>query len=428
MKLNVNFDIFEKPPFTLLQLPTYNGNEIEFSLNTTPKNLIGAKDILNLHNKKHKICNEQLLIQIYDIDKQLEPILLEAFLDGSEYIFSTIVPNDSYWRVAFVYTFDLEYENKVRKIEIIDDQGFDNGTIVFLPKGTEYPSFKFLRIKPLTLLTNKIQTLPTDANRYSDSSQNIDEEIEKSRLKYILNYIKNVMKKFNFNTDNYVYPVYTEESALMNSIEDTLIFDNDSGYAIMLDTDGYEYVSGNDYSLAISYDGSRPNVNLREVNVPNTRKIIDEAVRVARLGGGFIEYMWIDPNNIINKYSRRIGYIESYDDFLLIVTSYNPDIGNITDLHLAYVMCDYLQQFIGNFLMYNQKVPSRYQRFYNSIDDGNVTLVDINQDKFIIGPTDTTKLSIAKSIVNEKGGGYIDKNTFCSKIPYYDYIVWYSAN
>ena len=427
--LNVNFNIIERPPIVLLKTPTYSNvdSSIEFSFNTVPKNFIGAKSLLNFCEDKYKVHNKQLLVQIYDVNKKLEPILLEAHLDGSEYIFTTIVPDNSFWRVAFVYTFDLKYKNKVRKVEIIDDMDFQNDTSVFLPKTTKYPDFKFLRIKPLSSLVNKIQTLPIDANRYYDNDQS-DTDTIKSRLKYVHNYVKSVIEKFKFNTNQYIYPPHVEENALMNVIEDTLIFDNDSGYLVMYGKDGNEYISGNDYSLAIAYDGSRPNVNLIELNIPNSKESFYEGVRIAEQGGGYMEYVWIDPNNIINKDSKRIAYLEAYNDYLILGITYNPDLPNIGDLHLAYIMCDFVQQFIGNFLMYNQKVPSRYQRYYDSIDDGHVTLVDLNGDNFIVGPVNMEKLAIAKNLIDQVGGGYIDDNTFCSKIPYYDYIVWYSTN
>jgi len=178
IRLNTDFRLYKKPPMFLTNNPIYvtsedqSGLSLEISFNTVPKQLIDTKkmlkDALKINNIKFcdgfKIYNERLLMELYDGRNQNDPILVEPYLDGAEYAFLTSAPRSGFWRVAFIYTFDVKYKDFIYKVEILDDKDFKNENIIFSSVGIEYPQFKFFRINPLDKVIDKQPVAPTPSN------------------------------------------------------------------------------------------------------------------------------------------------------------------------------------------------------------------------------------------------------------------------
>lgn len=244
-------------------------------------------------------------------------------------------------------------------------------------------------------------------------------------IQYVCKYLIDVLKRFKFDTKSRVYPVDTEENALMSSIEDVQFFKDRSGYIVMAGIDGMEYVSGNDYSLAIAYNGSRPNINYTQLPIENIEESQRKTLATLKNGEGYITYPWIDPNLLIHEHQINRSYVKMYDDYLYFNVTYAISIGPKGDSALCVVMCDVVQQLLGNYLMYNKRAPTnRIPRFLQAINDGHVFLID--GDQFILGTPNPVLLKQAKAVTGTYGGGFIGKNTFVTFVPYYNYIVGYT--
>lgn len=244
-------------------------------------------------------------------------------------------------------------------------------------------------------------------------------------IQTVCKYILGTMKRFKFDTERYQYPVESEENSLLSCIEDCQIFDDRSGYVVIVGSDGKEFISGNDYSLAIAYDGSRPNINYLDLPIPGVKEARMRTLSLAQQGG-YNQYIWIDPNDVVRRERLHRSYVKSYNGYLIVSVTHNLGSKDIGDASLPVIMCDFVQQLIGNILMYNEDVTDRYRRFLQAIDDGHVTLI-VN-DVFLLGREDKEKLQRAQKIISISGGGYIDPHTFCTLIPYYNYIMWYSLD
>ena len=242
-------------------------------------------------------------------------------------------------------------------------------------------------------------------------------------IRYLCLYIIDMMDRFKFNTIEYKYPACVIENAFLRCIEQSNIFENRTGYVIIIGSEGMEFVSGNNPSLATSWNGSRPNISY--LSVGDIKNVLPLHLRMmkAAVNGGFVRYMWIDPKNLTRKEEPRTAYIKEYDDYLRVAVSYNPDIVGLGDTSIPATMCDFLQQFISNFVITNAHREKWDDRFLDSIDDGNTTLID--GDEVIIGRASETDIQRANAIVDLNGGGYIDDNTFCSQVAFTNMIVWY---
>lgn len=179
LRLNVDFRLYRKAPMFFTQDPTYVLSEdqpgllsLEVGFSTTPIDLIDTKkmlkDTLEVNNIKFKegfrIFNERLLMELYDGRSRNEPILVEPYLDGAEYIFLTAAPKSGFWRVAFIYTFDVKYRDLIYRVEVVDDRDFKNQNIIFSSAGIEYPNFRFIRINPLDQVVDKQPSPPSQSN------------------------------------------------------------------------------------------------------------------------------------------------------------------------------------------------------------------------------------------------------------------------
>jgi hypothetical protein len=244
---------------------------------------------------------------------------------------------------------------------------------------------------------------------------------------YVNHFIIGFLKRFKFKAMPYKYPSDSIEDSILTCIEGCKLFEDNTGYILMFGTDGMVYISGNNPSLATSWDGSRPNVSNIVIGDPiQSPKIHKAMMDAVDVGGAFVRYTWIDPMGLIMKKVPRVAYIQAFDPYLDLVVSYDPETDNgktLGDTSITVVMCDFIQQLMGNFLMYNTHVQNRYPRFFAALDDGHITVID--EDVVILGRATPDEITRATHIADTVGGGYLDKDTFCTQIPYYSYIIWY---
>lgn len=245
-------------------------------------------------------------------------------------------------------------------------------------------------------------------------------------IKYICAYLIGTLKRFNFNTKVRRYYEGTPENILLESIEDAKFFRDRSGYIVMAGIDGMEYISGNQNSLASSWNGSRPNINYTELNIPDIKKSQEKTLETLRKGGGYMRYPWINPNVLIFQYQMHNSYVQMYDSYLYLNITYS--IGNAPkeDASIPVVMTDVIQQIISNFWLYSQDSPVNYDnKLLTAINDGHVTLIDAT-GKLVFGILPQSLVNKAIQVVNQSGGGFVTATTFCTQIPYFDSIICYS--
>lgn len=244
-----------------------------------------------------------------------------------------------------------------------------------------------------------------------------------SGIKSICDYIIGFFSRFGLKVKKR-YCVEDVYNSVMCALEDSLFFKDRSGYIVVCGVDGAEYVSGNDYSLAISYDGSRPNINYRTLPVPNIEQSHRETLRLLNMGGGYLTYKWIDPNQAYREIVMQRSYVKKFSEYMYVNCTYTMGKLPKENTELPLVMADFISQLISKYLMYNIKIQDRRYLFLNSIDDGNLTVVI--DDDTVIGTYDLSKHKKAKLIIEENGGGFLDRYTFCTKVAYFDIILWYT--
>lgn len=173
--LSCDFSIFKTPPFNFTLSPVYITSNnfptllsLETKFKTTPVRLINFKSIIrDFYRAKglsvpkvYNVVDAKLYITIYDrlINRS---ITMEAQLDGLEYVITTSVPKDGFWRIEFKFEIDILVDGCTHRINIVDDRDFNYSNEPFPSSGIVFPNVRFFKIPISTGNNNNNIIYPT---------------------------------------------------------------------------------------------------------------------------------------------------------------------------------------------------------------------------------------------------------------------------
>lgn len=181
-------------------------------------------------------------------------------------------------------------------------------------------------------------------------------------LEDIAKFIGSVMKEYGFKTKEvgYHYPAGTMDNTLLRAIEG-IYFYGGTGYIYIAGRNGDEYVSGNDRTLAVRWNGDRPNIPyLIVTGTSSTKKYYDNVMLMDR-GGGYVDESWVEPEEhggIIEF--QQLNYTHPVDDNMYIGTIYRTEEEISSDISS---ICEIAAHLLGNYMIINQGAPDSIHRY-----------------------------------------------------------------
>lgn len=205
-----------------------------------------------------------------------------------------------------------------------------------------------------------------------------------SSLEKIATFIVSVMKTYGFDNKNIRYEAGSMDNTLLRAIEG-IHFYGDSGYLYIAGRNGDEYVSGNDRSLAVKYNGDRPNIPYLIVMHDSAIDKYFGNVRLLDKGGGYTDEEWVEPDEERGVIQfHQLNYTAPIDDNMYVGAIYriDEDIGMENS-----TLCEIASILLGNYMLINHRAPDKNDRYSHIID----TLVSV-LPTFTIGSSGQCKI------------------------------------
>lgn len=177
-------------------------------------------------------------------------------------------------------------------------------------------------------------------------------------LEQISKFIVRVMGAYGFDPTIRYYKSGSLDNTLLRAIEGIIL---PGGYIYVAGRDGQEYVSGGDRSLAIRYNGDRPNIPYLVAGYEGMIEDYYDTVSILDAGGGYTSEEWIVPEE-----DGGAGMIEHI--------TYNQPIDNnmyvgalaVNDEDIS--LCNVIAVLLGNYMLINHGHPDKHSRYTHMVD------------------------------------------------------------
>lgn len=188
-------------------------------------------------------------------------------------------------------------------------------------------------------------------------------------IKAIAIFLVRLMKAYGFHTKDvaYHYPATSMDNALLRAIEGVYFY-GDAGYIYVAGRNSNEYATGGDRSLAIRWDGSRPNMSYLAVTYGTISSDYFNTLRAIDLGGGFTDETWIEPEEIGGKrIFKQRSYNYPIDENIYIGVMYR--VGELPKNipPVSILLQEVVAKLLGNFILSNYNAPDRDIRYNHLI-------------------------------------------------------------
>lgn len=188
-----------------------------------------------------------------------------------------------------------------------------------------------------------------------------------SNLEQVARFLLSVIRAYGLKTKEvgYQYPAGSMDNSLLRAIEGIHPYGG-AGYVYIAGRNGDEYVSGNDRSLAVKYDGSRPNIPYLVAMRDNVaEKYFGNIMNVDR-GGGYVQEQWVEPDEHGGvKTHDQLNYSLPIDDNMHIAALYKQDeeLGSGVS-----TLGELAATLLGNYMVINHRAPDRSERYTRLIN------------------------------------------------------------